>query len=67
MEPRHHKLLAEIMLSAGIVLVCAGLILIFALSMNLAGAILMIIGIASGALSIPTFKLLMMMTEAREE
>jgi len=67
MEPRHHKLLAEILLSVGVILCLIGLLLIYVLNMNLAGSVVLIIGAASALIAMPTFFLLMILTEAHEK
>jgi hypothetical protein len=58
MEPRHYKLLAEILMVAGIILAVIGLAVVYGLHENMTGAIIMIAGSGMLLISLPTFMIL---------
>lgn len=62
MEPREFKLMAEIMMVAGVLLALLGLGLIYGLDMRTEGAIPLIIGSALALLSLPVFMVLMILS-----
>lgn len=66
MEPRQYKLLAEVMMLAGIIAAFFGVVLMYGLSMNTAGAVALIIGCALCLISLPAFIILMMITASKE-
>ena len=65
MEPRHYKLLAEILLVIGIIVAAIGAVLIFFFSENKIGAIFLIIGCACALVSLPTFMILTLLTSVK--
>ena len=64
MEPRHYRILSIILLVVGALLSGLGLIFIYALQMNMAGAIMLVFGCAMALISLPTFMILMLLTAA---
>ena len=66
MEPRQYKNLAVVLLTVGIIAAAIGLaIRIF--TGDIIGVILLIFGAASALVSLPTFMVLMMLTESKEK
>jgi len=66
MEPRHYRILAIVLLVLGAVLSGLGLVLIYALQMNMAGAIMLVFGCAMALISLPTFMILMLLTQVTD-
>jgi hypothetical protein len=66
MEPRHYRMLAIVLLVLGAILSGLGLVFIYALQMNMAGAIMLVFGCAMALISLPTFMILMLLTQVTD-
>jgi len=66
MEPRQYKNLAVALLAIGILMAASGLAIHLFLH-SFVGVLLMIIGASSALISLPTFMVLMMLTDSKEK
>ncbi len=66
MEPRQYRQLAIALLVLGAILSGLGLLFIYYLQMNTAGAVMLIFGCAMALLSLPTFMILMLLTSIND-
>ena len=66
MEPRQYLRLSEILLVVGILCAVAGIALIYSLSENTLGAIVLIIGCALALVSLPTFIVISVLSSAKD-
>jgi hypothetical protein len=67
MEPRQHKLLAEVLLVLGIAAVIIGLAVYYLASMKLEGTLIIVAGCIMSLLSLPTFMILAILTATKKD
>ncbi|MBE6527736.1 MAG: hypothetical protein E7Z64_00995 [Thermoplasmata archaeon] len=65
MQPRQYKLLSEILLVIGSIVVISGACVLYFLSETMTGALLLIIGCGLVLISLPTFMILTLLAGAR--